>query len=108
MKGRLNLMEEVVVVSAVRTPVGKIGGALKDILPEDLAALVLREAIRRAGLNLPVPDEVIFGHAKQSSDTPNIARLTALQRDYLLRSRPILYIASVDQGFKLSLVVLIR
>ena len=72
-------MEEVVMVSAVRTAVGKIGGALKDVLPEDLAALVIREAIQRSGAEIKKPDEVIFGHGKQSADNPNIARLSALK-----------------------------
>lgn len=72
-------MEEVVMVSAVRTAVGKIGGALKDVLPEDLAALVIREAIQRSGAEIKKPDEVIIGHGKQSADNPNIARLSALK-----------------------------
>lgn len=72
-------MEEVVIVSAVRTAVGKIGGALKDILPEDLASLVIMEALKRTGVKIDKPDEVIFGHGKQSADNPNIARLSALK-----------------------------
>lgn len=72
-------MEEVVIVSAVRTAVGRIGGTLKDILPEDLAALAIREVIQRSGNEIKEPDEVIFGHGKQSADNPNIARLSALK-----------------------------
>lgn len=72
-------MDDVVIVSAVRTPVGRIGGALKDILPEDLAALVIKEALKRTGGEIEKPDEVIFGHGKQSADNPNIARLSALK-----------------------------
>ncbi len=71
-------MEDVVIVSATRTAVGKIGGALKNVLPEDLGAFVIREALKRIGQEIEKLDEVILGHAKQSADNPNIARLSAL------------------------------
>lgn len=74
-------MEEVVIVSAVRTAVGKLGGTLKDVLPEDLAKTVMVEALNRAGIRKDQVDEVILGHAKQSSDNPNIARLAALKAE---------------------------
>ena len=47
-------MTEVVIVSAVRTPIGKIRGALSDVRPDDLAALVIKEAVSRAGID---PDD---------------------------------------------------
>lgn len=72
-------MKDVVVVSAVRTAVGKLGGALKDMPAEDLAAVVIREAINRAGVQDSAVDEVIFGQSKQSSDAPNVARVAALK-----------------------------
>lgn len=72
-------MRNVVITSAVRTPVGRIGGALKDVLPEDLAQLVLKEAINRSSLDIHKIDEVIFGQTKQSSDAPNIARVVSLK-----------------------------
>ncbi|MHB8077400.1 thiolase family protein [Desulfosporosinus fructosivorans] len=72
-------MKDIVVVSAVRTAVGRIGGALKDIFPEDLAAFVIKEALKRTGKEIERPDEVIMGHGKQSADNPNIARLSALK-----------------------------
>lgn len=75
-------MEEVVIVSAVRTPIGKLGGALRDVLPEDLASLVLRESLKRAGVHETQIDEVILGHAKQSADNPNIARLSSLKAGF--------------------------
>ena len=62
-------MREVVVVSAARTPIGSIGGTLKAMQPEELLAVALEKA---------VIDEVIAGHAKQSTDAPNIARVAAL------------------------------
>lgn len=71
-------MKEVVIVNGVRTPVGKMGGTLKDIQPEHLSALVMKEVLVRSGAKAENLDEVIWGHAKQSSDQPNIARLAAL------------------------------
>lgn len=71
-------MREVVVVSATRTPIGSIGGTLKSILPEELLSAVFEEAIKRAGIQKGVIDEVIAGQAKQSTDAPNIARVAAL------------------------------
>ncbi|MBD1382305.1 thiolase family protein [Metabacillus arenae] len=72
-------MEEVVIVSAVRTAIGKLGGTLKDVLPEDLAEVVINESLNRAGIQGEQLDEVILGQAKQSADNPNIARLASLK-----------------------------
>ena len=72
-------MNEVVIVSAVRTAVGRIGGALKDVQPEDLAKVVIAEAIDRAGIEPATIDEVIFGQTKQSADAANLARVAALK-----------------------------
>ncbi len=71
-------MKEAVLLEAVRTPVGRLGGAMKDIQPEDLSALVMKETLARAGIETGIVDEIIWGHAKQSSDQPNIARLAGL------------------------------
>ncbi len=71
-------MEEVFVVSAARTPGGRMGGALKDVVPEELSRVVLEEVIRRTGLEKDRIDEVILGQAKQSADAPNIARVASL------------------------------
>lgn len=71
-------MREVVVVSAVRTALGSLGGALKNVQPETLATAVIKAAIERAGIDGAVIDEVIFGQAKQTTDAPNIARVAAL------------------------------
>ena len=81
-------MEEVVIVSAVRTAVGRIGGGLKDIQPEDLRKLVISEALRRAQVEPEAVDEVIFGQAKQSADAANLARVAILKADCPSRSRP--------------------
>lgn len=71
-------MREVVVVSAVRTPIGSIGGAFKDIQPESLLKIAFEGAIEKAAIDKSIIDEVIAGHAKQSTDAPNIARVAAL------------------------------
>lgn len=71
-------MGEVILAAGVRTPIGRIGGALRTVAAEDLAALVMRETIERSGISRDALDEVIFGQAKQSSDQPNVARLAAL------------------------------
>jgi acetyl-CoA C-acetyltransferase len=72
-------MEEVVIVSAVRTAVGRLGGGLKDVEPEDLAKLVIREALVRAQVEPAEVDEVIMGQTKQSADAANLARVAALK-----------------------------
>ena len=71
-------MREVVVVSAVRTPIGSIGGALKGLQPEALLKIAFEGAIEKAAIDKAIIDEVIAGHAKQSTDAPNIARVAAL------------------------------
>ncbi|HVU10524.1 MAG TPA: thiolase family protein [Phototrophicaceae bacterium] len=72
-------MNEVVIVSAVRTPIGKLGGALSAVRPDDLAALVIKEAIRRAGVAPGEVEEVYLGCANQAGeDARNVARMGLL------------------------------
>lgn len=72
-------MHEVVIVSAVRTPIGRIRGALSSVRPDDLAALVVREAVRRAGVDPSDIEEVFLGCANQAGeDNRNVARMAAL------------------------------
>ena len=72
-------MREVVIASAVRTPIGKIRGALSSMRPDDLAALVIREAVIRAAVPVDEIEEVIFGCANQAGeDNRNVARMAAL------------------------------
>jgi acetyl-CoA C-acetyltransferase len=75
-------MEEVVIVSAARTAIGRFGGALCNIQAPDLAALVLREAVGRAGLDPSQIDEVIIGHAVANGEAPNAARQAVLIADF--------------------------
>jgi acetyl-CoA C-acetyltransferase len=72
-------MKEVVIVSAVRTPVGSFGGSLKDVTPMDLGALVIREAISRAGVAVESVDEVLFGCVLQAGYGQGVARQAALK-----------------------------
>src|SRR5256712_5053591 len=72
-------MPEAVIVEAVRTPMGRHNGSLKDVRPDDLAALVVREVVRRAGVNPALVEEVYLGCANQAGeDNRNIARMAAL------------------------------
>src|SRR4051812_16075036 len=72
-------MGDVYLVSGVRTPQGKYGGALAGVRPDDLAALVVREAVVRAGLPDEAVDEVVLGAANQAGeDNRNVARMAVL------------------------------
>jgi acetyl-CoA C-acetyltransferase len=64
----------VFVVSAARTPIGRYGGAFRDIHPADLGAVAAREALGRAGIATDLVDEVAIGHARQAGSGPNPAR----------------------------------
>lgn len=75
-------LRNVVIVDAVRTAVGRMGGTLKDVEVDFLAAKVLDEIIVRTGIEKSEVDEVILGQAKQSTDTPNLARLALLRAGY--------------------------
>ncbi|WP_111720556.1 acetyl-CoA C-acyltransferase [Homoserinimonas sp. OAct 916] len=72
-------MVEAFLVGGVRTPVGRYGGSLASVRPDDLAALVVGEAVARAGIDPAVIDEVILGAANQSGeDNRNVARMAVL------------------------------
>ena len=71
-------MHEVVIVSAVRTPVGRYMGSLKTVEARDLAALVLQAAVSRAGIDPTRVDQVILGQAYQNGESVNIARMGLL------------------------------
>ena len=71
-------MNDVVIVSAVRTPIGTIGGSLKDTPPQDLGAIAIKEAIVRAGIGMELVEEVVMGWSRQTTEAANIARVSAL------------------------------
>ncbi len=72
-------MNEVVIVSAVRTPIGRIRGALSTIRPDDLAAVAIKAAVERAGIDPAIIEEVYLGCANQAGeDNRNVARMALL------------------------------
>lgn len=72
-------MRDVVIVSAVRTALGTFGGSLKDVSAADLGALVIKEAINRAGISGDKVDEVLMGNVVQAGLGQNIARQSAVK-----------------------------
>ncbi|MBT1001275.1 acetyl-CoA C-acyltransferase [Paenarthrobacter sp. DKR-5] len=72
-------MAEAYLVGGARTPVGRYGGVLSGVRPDDLAALVVKEAVQRAGIDPASIDEVILGSANQAGeDNRNVARMATL------------------------------
>ena len=72
-------MPEAVILAAIRTPVGRYASALAAERPDDLAALVIREAVERAGVPAGEIEDVYFGAANQAGeDNRNVARMAAL------------------------------
>jgi acetyl-CoA acetyltransferase len=61
-------MREALIVSAVRTPVGRAGGALADVRPDDLAAIAIRGCVDRAGFDPAGLDDVILGCTNQAGE----------------------------------------
>jgi 3-oxoadipyl-CoA thiolase len=72
-------MPEAVIIDAIRTPIGALGGTLAAVRPDDLAALVIREIIKRTGIDPAMIEEVYLGCANQAGeDNRNVARMAAL------------------------------
>ena len=72
-------MEDVVIIDAVRTAIGRHAGGLSDVRPDDLAALVIKEIVTRTGIDPAEVEEVYFGCANQAGeDNRNVARMGAL------------------------------
>ena len=65
---------DVVILGAARTPIGRFGGAFKDVHPAELGAVASRAAIERAGLQPSDIDEVVMGHGRQAGSGPNPGR----------------------------------
>ncbi|WP_033327613.1 thiolase family protein [Streptomyces yerevanensis] len=73
------MSDEVYLIDGARTPQGRYGGALASVRPDDLAALVVGEAVRRAGIPADSVDEVILGAANQAGeDNRDVARMAVL------------------------------
>jgi len=72
-------LRDVFVVDAVRTPIGRYGGALAEVRPDDLGAVVIREIVRRTGADPAAVDDVLMGCANQAGeDNRNVARMSLL------------------------------
>ncbi|MBI2954916.1 MAG: thiolase family protein [Chloroflexi bacterium] len=71
-------MKEIAIVAACRTPIGSFGGAFRDYSAVELGKTVVREVIRRAGINPEIIDEVVVGAAGQPYNAANVARVIAL------------------------------
>src|SRR5918912_4190197 len=72
-------MSEAYLVGGVRSPVGRYGGALAGVRPDDLAALVVGEVVQRTGVPAEAVDEVVLGAANQAGeDNRNVARMAVL------------------------------
>ncbi|MEV7738121.1 thiolase family protein [Streptomyces sp. NPDC088921] len=73
------MSDEVFLIDGARTPQGRYGGALASVRPDDLAALVVGEAVRRAGIPSEAVDEVVLGAANQAGeDNRDVARMAVL------------------------------
>ncbi len=71
--------KRVAIVSAVRTPIGRYGGGLSSIRPDDLAAIAIKAAVEKSGIDPSVIDDVYMGAANQAGeDNRNVARMSAL------------------------------
>lgn len=74
-------MKEVVIVSAVRTPIGIFGGAFRSMSAVDLGVIAAKEAIKRAGISGDVIDELYIGNILSAGQGQNIARQVAIKSD---------------------------
>lgn len=72
-------MREVVIVSAVRTPVGSFGGALKEVKASTLGAITVKAAIERAGISANIVQEMVYGCVLQGGLGQNIARQASIE-----------------------------
>ena len=72
-------MPDALICGAVRTPVGRMGGAIRSINAEELAGLVVTDLVERLSLPVEAIDDVIFGHGYPSGENPSIGRLAVLR-----------------------------
>ena len=81
-------MPEAVILDALRTPIGRYGGVLAPVRPDDLAARVIEAAVERNGLDPSSVDEVYMGCTNQAGeDNRNVARMASLIAGLPRRSR---------------------
>jgi acetyl-CoA acetyltransferase len=72
-------MTDAFLIDTIRTPIGRFGGALSSVRPDDLASQVIRDVVERTGIDPARYDEVFFGAANQAGeDNRNVARMASL------------------------------
>ncbi len=71
-------MQEVVIVSGARTPIGRFGGAFKDVSASELGSLVIKSALDQANIRPDQVDEVVLGNVLQTAEAGYAARLASL------------------------------
>ena len=92
-------MKEVVVVSAVRTPVGNFGGSLRTVPAYDLGALVLNEVVKRANVEPGLVSIVILGQNYPSGEYVNIARMSLLKAGWPVEVPALTFDRRCPSGF---------
>ena len=75
-------MEDIVIVSGARTPIGRFGGSFKNLLASDLGAVAIKAAIERAKIQPEDVDEVIMGNVLQADETGYVPRRAMLRLAY--------------------------
>ncbi|MEV6036443.1 thiolase family protein [Nonomuraea sp. NPDC052116] len=96
-------MPESFVVSGVRTPIGRYGGALAHVRPDDLAALVVGEAVARAGIAPDLVDEVVLGAANQAGDVVVAGGVESMTRAPWVTEKPAKAFAKPGPSFDTSI-----
>jgi len=91
-------METVYIIDAVRTPIGRYGGSLSGIRPDDLLAIVIKSLVNRNNnIDVNAIEDVIAGAANQSGeDNRNVARMASLDYQQLLQGIQLTDFAQVD------------
>ena len=73
-------LEQVYVVAACRTPIGKMGGALKSLTVADLSAIVFKEIVKRGNITPDMVDEIVMGETRPSAAIRRARRITSIWR----------------------------
>ncbi len=92
-------MEEIVIIDATRTPIGEFGGSLKDVSAVSLAVTVMESAMKRAGIEKNLIDQVILGNCFEPLDQ-NIARIATVKAGFPLETRGFHIVATCGSGMQ--------
>jgi len=75
----MDAQRNAVLVHALRTPVGKYGGVLREVRPDDLGAIIIKALVEKSGIDPALIDDVMWGCANQAGeDNRNVGRMSAL------------------------------